>query len=321
MEEATSFVDSAQRLLTVLTDELSRVLRGKREFLSRLTAALVVGGHVLVEDAPGMGKTTIAKALARLIGIRDSGGNLVPVQFRRIQFTPDLLPYDITGVDVFDPKHQRFVFSPGPVFSHIVLADEINRTTPKVQSALLEVMAENQVSVGTTTYPLDDLFFVIATENPVEFEGTYALPLAQLDRFFMKLSIDPPDVDTEIEILTDEPSARVLPRMSPVCDRRDILTVRATAGRVFANQRIIRSLARIADRSRRELALGVSPRGTLMLLAASRVWALLHGRDFVTDQDVIDLAPYVLSHRILLKDQEADPVAYVDTLTREQFTE
>ncbi len=196
--------DIARRLV----DGLAAVIRGKTEVLEHLVTGILAGGHVLIEDVPGLGKTTLAKTVARLISRSQKGGAVV---FRRIQFTPDLLPYDITGVDVFDPGERAFVFSPGPVFANILLADEINRTTPKVQSALLEVMAEGQVTVGNTTYRMDPFFFVIATQNPVEIEGVYPLPLAQIDRFLMRLRVGYPDRAVEEGIVRDDPAATVLP--------------------------------------------------------------------------------------------------------------
>ena len=187
-----------------LIEGLETVIRGKTEVLEQLVTGILAGGHVLIEDVPGLGKTTLAKTVARLVSRSRKGSSVV---FRRIQFTPDLLPYDITGVDVFDPGTRTFVFTPGPVFANVLLADEINRTTPKVQSALLEVMAEGQVTVGNHTYRMDPFFFVIATQNPVEMEGVYPLPLAQIDRFLMKLHIGYPDTEVEVGIVRDDPAA------------------------------------------------------------------------------------------------------------------
>ena len=189
---------SAHHVARGLVDGLERVIRGKTDVLEMLVTALLAPGHVLIEDVPGLGKTTLAKTVAHLVARPDgrgrgAGARRAAVTFRRIQFTPDLLPYDITGVDVFDPAAAGFVFSPGPVFANVLLADEINRTTPKVQSALLEVMAEGQVTVGNTTHRMDPFFFVIATQNPVEIEGVYPLPLAQIDRFLMRLRVGYPE--------------------------------------------------------------------------------------------------------------------------------
>ena len=208
-----SELNISTRVVNNLIDGLSRVIKGKRDFLELLTAAMITGGHVLIEDMPGLGKTTAARSLAALI---DTSGDRVQ-GFSRIQFTPDLLPYDITGVDIFHPESGEFRFNPGPIFASIVLADEINRTTPKVQSALLEVMAEGQVTSGGTSRRLGDFFFVIATQNPVEIEGTYSLPIAQLDRFLMRLSIGYPDRDSEYMIVTEDPSVKTVPVLEPVC--------------------------------------------------------------------------------------------------------
>jgi MoxR-like ATPase len=285
----------------MLVDGLERVIRGKRAVLELLVTGILAGGHVLIEDVPGLGKTTLAKTVARLISGDRRGG---PIVFRRIQFTPDLLPYDITGVDIFDPESRGFIFSPGPVFANVLLADEINRTTPKVQSALLEVMAENQVTVGTKTYPMDPFFFVVATQNPVEIEGVYPLPLAQVDRFLMRLAIGYPEQEVEYGIVRDDPSATVMPEIMPVCSKKDILACREQAGRVFCDEKLMRAAvaSAAATRSHPSIQLGVSPRGTLMLVHAARALALVRGRQYVIDQDLIDLAPLVLAHRLRMKD-------------------
>jgi MoxR-like ATPase len=293
--------ERAHGLARKLVEGLERVIRGKTEILEFLVTGVLAGGHVLIEDVPGLGKTTLAKTMARLISKSKKSG---PVVFRRIQFTPDLLPYDITGVDIFDPESRSFVFSPGPVFANVLLADEINRTTPKVQSALLEVMAENQVTVGNKTYRMDPFFFVIATQNPVEIEGVYPLPLAQIDRFLMRLKIGYPEPDVEFGIVRDDPSATVMPEIRPVCGKDEILEGRALASQVFCDERLMRACVGVstATRAHQGVELGASPRGSLMLVHASRALALVRGRDYVIDQDLIDMAPLVIPHRLRLKD-------------------
>lgn len=277
---------------------LETVIKGKPAFLTRLITAIVTGGHVLVEDVPGLGKTTAAKALARILHLERGG-----FVFRRIQFTPDLLPYDITGVDVFNPETRGFEFKAGPVFANILLADEINRTTPKVQSALLEVMEENQVTVGLTTHTLGPLFFVVATQNPIEMEGTYPLPAAQLDRFLMKLRIGYPSEEQERQIYTQDPSHRILPTLTPQVAVEDLLRVRVLSEEVHAASEIMDLLFGLvkATRDHKALSLGVSPRGGVMFLKALKVYALLSGRDYVVDQDVTELAVEVLAHRVHMK--------------------
>ncbi len=288
-------------LLKRLVANLETVIRGKRDFLSFLVTCLVAGGHVLIEDLPGLGKTTVAKTLARLIADDLLSG---PVSFRRIQFTPDLLPYDITGVDIFDPETKGFVFAPGPVFANIVLADEINRTTPKVQSALLEVMAEHQVTVGNKTHTMDEFFFVIATQNPIEIEGTYPLPIAQIDRFLMRLCLGYPDLETEIRIVTEDPSRTIMPTILPICKKEELLEAREFARSIYCDPRLVRCAVSIAaaTREHRGVELGVSPRGSIMLVNAARVYAMLNGRSYVIDQDIVDLAPLVFAHRLKMKD-------------------
>jgi MoxR-like ATPase len=306
MEKASNENRRAQALSERLIEGLARVIRGKREVLEYLVTGLLAGGHVLLEDVPGLGKTTLAKTVARLIAKTPRGGAVV---FRRIQFTPDLLPYDITGVDIFDPGNRRFVFRPGPVFSNILLADEINRTTPKVQSALLEVMEEAQVTVGNKTHRLDSLFFVIATQNPVETEGIYPLPLAQLDRFLMKLAIGYPQAEEELSILRDDPSAKIMPALKPVCGKAEIIAARKSAEGVYCDERLMRAAVAVsvATRRHRGIELGCSPRASLMLIKAARAYALVRGRDYCIDQDLVDLAPLVMAHRLRFKDLRIDP--------------
>ncbi|NBC29624.1 MAG: AAA domain-containing protein [Spirochaetes bacterium] len=309
---------ASSALASRLVSSLSRVIRGKDDFLRMVVSCLITGGHLLIEDVPGLGKTTVAKTLAALISPegdeRDGEGH---VTFRRIQFTPDLLPYDITGVDIFDPDKRAFVFSPGPVFANIVLADEINRSTPKVQSALLEVMAEGQVTVGGHTYKMDDLFFVMGTQNPVEVEGTYPLPLAQLDRFLMRLEIGYPASEVELAIVKDDPSVTIMPTVEPVCTRRDILEARQAAREVHVDDSLYQVVVDVArsTRDHRAIEYGVSPRGSLMLIHAARAFALVNDRTYVVDQDIIDLAPAVLGHRIRLQDARTDPRELIREVT------
>jgi MoxR-like ATPase len=291
---------NAIRTVRALLDGLAKVIQGKDEALRLLVTTLLAGGHALIEDAPGLGKTTVARTLAALIG-----GS----RFRRIQFTPDLLPYDITGVDVFDPSTTEFVFRPGPVFANLVLADEINRSTPKVQSALLEVMAEGQVTIGTTTHILSEPFFVIGTQNPIEIEGTYPLPLAQIDRFMTRLRLGYPDEQTELAIVRGDPSHRVMPSLEPVCTLEEVREAQATAASVHCDDRLMGAAVR-ACRSTRDhhgVEYGSSPRGALMLVAAARARALVCEREYCSDDDFLALAPAVIGHRLKLRDHRLDP--------------
>ena len=286
-----------------LINGAERVIKGKREFLELLTAGILAGGHVLLEDNPGLGKTTVAKTFARLI----AGAEGKPLLFKRIQFTPDLLPYDITGVDIYDPETRSFRFVPGPVLANIVLADEINRTTPKVQSALLEVMAERQVTIGPATHRPPEPFFVIATENPIENEGTFPLPAAQLDRFMMRLSLGYPDREAELLILEDNPAGRALSELEPVLGVADFIAARAAAAGVYCHQSLKEASADIVrdTRMHKDITLGASPRAGIHFLDAVKALALVRGREYVIDEDLLTLAEPVLAHRLRLRDTRA----------------
>ena len=294
---------SANNAAEALIRGASKVIRGKKEFLEFLAAGILAGGHILLEDNPGLGKTTVAKTFAKLIA--DNDGK--PLLFRRIQFTPDLLPYDITGVDIFDPESRSFRFVPGPVLANIVLADEINRTTPKVQSALLEVMAERQVTVGSTTRKPPEPFFVIATENPIESEGTFPLPAAQLDRFMMRLSLGYPDRESELSILDDNPAGKALSALRPVLSAEGFLAAREDAAKVFCHQSLKEAIVDIVRDTRgfRSFVLGASPRAALHFLDAAKALAFVRGRDYVIDEDLLLLAVPVLAHRVRLRDPRA----------------
>ena len=308
--KAENAIPPTSRYAEALIEGAGRIIRGKREFLELLTAAIIARGHVLIEDNPGLGKTTVAKTFAKLID-----GGKKGLVFKRIQFTPDLLPYDITGVDVFDPKSRSFRFVPGPVLANIVLADEINRTTPKVQSALLEVMAERQVTIGASTYKPPEPFFVIATENPIESEGTFPLPAAQLDRFMMKLSLGYPDRESELAILEENPAAEGLEKLEPVCSVADFRSARKTVAGIFCHASLKEAIVNMVRDTRihRAFMLGASPRAALHLLEAARALALVRGRNFVGDEDLATLAAPVLTHRLKLR----DPRSAGDKLVRE----
>ena len=294
-------VDNAA--IEALISGAERVIRGKRQFLELLAAGILAGGHILLEDNPGLGKTTVAKTISRLIMGKDGK----PLLFKRIQFTPDLLPYDITGVDVFDPETRSFRFVPGPVLANIVLADEINRTTPKVQSALLEVMAEKQVTIGSSTHSPPEPFFVIATENPIESEGTFPLPAAQLDRFMIRLSLGYPDRESELSILDDNPAGRILSELKPVLNVDDFLAAQSAAEAVFCHQSLKEAAMDIVrdTRSHQAFTLGASPRAGLHFLGAVQALAFVRGRNHVIDEDLLALAAPVLAHRVRFRDTRA----------------
>lgn len=271
---------------------VEKAIRGKRREVRLALVALIAEGHLLIEDVPGVGKTMLAKAMARSIDC----------SFHRIQFTPDLLPIDITGMNVFSQERGDFEFKPGAVFSNIVLGDEINRGSPKTQSALLECMEERQVTIDGFTHPLGTPFMVVATQNPIEHEGTYPLPEAQLDRFMLRIGIGYPDPEDEMDILETHGVTSPLESMQPVTDAPGIAQMIHTARTVHVARSLRRYIVAIGEASRanRDLYLGASPRASIMLLRASRANAAAEGRDFVTPDDVKTLAPTVLSHRVIL---------------------
>ena len=267
------------------------VIDGKANAVRLTLAVLLADGHLLIEDVPGVGKTMLAKALARSIDCT----------VRRIQFTPDLLPSDVTGVSAFNQERREFEFKPGPIFANIVVGDEINRASPKTQSALLESMEEGQVTVDGTTFPLESPFMVIATQNPVEMEGTYPLPEAQRDRFTARISIGYPTEAAELEMIDTHGSASPLDDVKPVAHANDVRELAAAVRSVIVSDLLKQYVITLvnATRSHEDLRLGASPRATLHLLRASRAWAALDGRDYVIPDDVQALAVPVLAHRLL----------------------
>ena len=288
-------LDASVSLARRLREAIGSVIKGKDEVIDTALAVYLAGGHLLLQDVPGVGKTTLAKALARA----------VDCPMRRIQFTPDLMPSDITGVSIYNQETHDFEFKPGPVFANIVVGDEINRASPKTQSALLECMEENQVTVDSTTYPLPATFFVIATQNPLEMEGTYPLPEAQRDRFMARISMGYPDAATELAMLDAHAADSPLTRLAPVASESDVAAATATARHLHASEALKRYVVDLvsATRNDAQLRLGASPRASLHLLRAARGHALVAGRGHVLPQDVQAMAAPVLAHRVLLSGQ------------------
>jgi MoxR-like ATPase len=289
----------AASLIRRLEENVGRALVGKREAVRLAVIGLLARGHLLIEDVPGVGKTTLAAALARSIG----------AGFQRIQFTSDLLPSDILGVSVWEPGRGEFVFKPGPLFTNIVLADEINRTTPKTQSSLLEAMNEAQVSLDHSTHPLPRPFMVLATQNPREYEGTYPLPESQLDRFLLRIRIGYPGLADEKVILRGASGSDVA-ALVPVLDAGDVVTLQEAADRVRADDSVLDYVMALVTATRTSplLALGVSPRGALALLRAARAEALADGRDYLVPDDVKRLAVPALAHRVIARALGADAI-------------
>ncbi len=279
-----------------ITDNVEKVIIGKRHVIENAVIALLCKGHILIEDVPGVGKTSLASAIAKSIHC----------SFKRIQFTPDVLPSDITGFSMYNQKTGEFEYMPGAIMSNMILADEINRTTPKTQASLLEVMEEGQVTVDGTTYSVPQPFMVLATQNPIEYTGTYPLPEAQIDRFFMKISIGYPTPQQESRILYEYLIDNPLDSLSPVAEAGNIIKLQDYIKTVYIDRSIHDYIVEIIGRTRShdEVTLGSSPRGSLSLLRASQAHAFYNGRDFVIPEDVKKMACPVLSHRLILK-QEA----------------
>ncbi len=277
--------------LSALHQNLQQVIYGKSECIDVLIVALLAGGSILIEDVPGVGKTTLAKALARSIDAK----------YSRIQFTPDLLPADILGSSIYNPVSGDFRFDPGPIFCNILLADEINRASPRTQSALLEAMNENQATIEGKRYPLPDPFIVIATENPIEFHGTFPLPEAQLDRFLVRMAIGYPAPAVEIDILKSHAQAEPLDGIEPVLTLDQVRHIQRKVADTHVDESILRYIVEIVQATRRDgrLQLGISTRGTLMISRAARARAYLQGRDHVVPDDVQWVLPHVLPHRVI----------------------
>ena len=288
MQDTATSTLQAQRII----DNVSQVIVGKRSVIELAVATLIAQGHMLVEDVPGVGKTMLAKSLATSIGC----------SFKRIQFTPDLLPSDVTGISVYNQQSGEFQFREGPLMSQVVLADEINRATPKTQSALLEAMEEQQITVDGITHHLQPPFLVMATQNPIEYEGTFPLPEAQLDRFLMRISLGYPSLEEELAIIEGQEQSHPIDSLEAVSNSQDIIGLQEAAKSVYVDRLVRQYIVSLteATRNHREVSLGASPRASLGLFRTSRALALIRDRDYVIPDDIKLLAPGVIAHRIML---------------------
>ena len=284
--------DREQRQIMQVVENVERVIVGKRKTIQLSLVALLCGGHVLLEDVPGVGKTMLVKAIAKSLDLN----------FRRIQFTPDLLPSDVPGVSVYNQKTMEFEFRPGPIMSHVVLADEINRTSPKTQAALLEALEEGNITVDGTTIPIEPPFFVMATQNPIEYEGTFPLPEAQLDRFLLQLHLGYPDPSQEAEMLERIKDQHPIETIETVMSRETLLSLQKAVRQVYVDPDIVRYIVDIvaATRSAPGIYLGASPRGSIALFRTAQALAFIRGRSYVIPDDVKELVPSTLSHRMML---------------------
>lgn len=302
-------MEQSKERLRAVREAIGRVIVGKDEIISQLLAAVIAGGHVLLEDLPGTGKTLLAKTLAKAMQL----------EFGRVQFTPDLMPSDVTGINYYQQKAGEFVFRKGPVFANILLADEINRATPRTQSSLLEAMEEKQVTVDGESRRLPEPFFVLATQNPVESAGTFPLPEAQMDRFLMKLSVGLPEKEEEKEILQRFARSRENPfdSLSPVCTKEDLIQLKQSGEQVYLHPELLDYLVDVVQETRKSndlgVTAGVSPRGSLALLKAAKAYALVLGRDYVVPEDIQQLAVPVLAHRLVM------PRTYMDSFSGDKI--
>ena len=295
--------------MQALVDNVEKVIIGKRSPVELGVIALIAGGHALIEDVPGVGKTLLARSIARSTGSK----------FKRLQFTPDLLPSDVTGVSVYNQKTNEFEFRPGPIMAQIVLADEVNRATPKTQSALLEAMEEGQVTVDGVTYELPQPFMVLATQNPIEYEGTFPLPEAQLDRFFLRISLGYPDPDHEVAVMNSHLTSEPIKELEPIAAPDDIVRLQQAVRGVYIDDMVKQYIVALSNATRDhvDIALGVSPRASLALMRGSQARALMDGRDYVVPDDVKSIAVPVMSHRLILTPAARMREATGDTLVAE----
>jgi len=279
--------------LKKLIDNIEKVIVGKTETVKLLIIGLLTNGHILIEDVPGVGKTMLALALAKSMS----------ADFKRIQFTPDLLPTDVTGGFIFNPNTREFDFKKGPVFTNILLADEINRTTPRTQSALLECMQEYKVSADGKTFLLPLPFMVVATQNPIEYQGTYPLPEAQIDRFLMKIDVGYLPIEEEVKVISGQKIQHPIENLKPALDLEEIIRLQEAVKRIEISPNVLDYIVKLVSATRRkeEVKIGASPRGSIALMKASCAWALLEGRDYVIPDDVAKLLPRILKHRIILQ--------------------